>query len=185
MLYSSDNVFSLESFVGKYNQLNTIFNVKTSSSFVDGLRGASGKGPICRCRRHKGHGFDPWVGKICWSRKWQPATVFLPGKFHGERSLVGYSPWGHKELDTTECACAHRHARAHTHTHRALPVRSKGVKVKSLSRVQLFVIPWTVAYPAPPSMGFSSQEYWSVVLPFPFQGIVPTQGWNPGLPHCG
>ena len=92
MLYSSDNVFSLESFVGKYNQVNTIFTVRTSSSFVDGLRGASGKGPICRCRRHKGHGFDPWVGKICWSRKWQPATVFLPGKFHGERSLVGYSP---------------------------------------------------------------------------------------------
>ena len=35
-------------------------------------------------------------------RKWQPAVVFLPGKFHGQRSLVGYSPWGHKESDTTE-----------------------------------------------------------------------------------
>ena len=41
-------------------------------------------------------GFNPWVGKISWRRKWQPAPVFLPGKSHGWRSLVGYSPWGHK-----------------------------------------------------------------------------------------
>ena len=47
-------------------------------------------------------GFDPWVRKISWSRKWQPTPVFLPGKFHGRRSLVGYSPWGRKESDTTE-----------------------------------------------------------------------------------
>ena len=47
-------------------------------------------------------GFDSWVGKIPWRRKWQPTPVFLPGKFHGWRSLVGYSPWGRKELDTTE-----------------------------------------------------------------------------------
>ena len=47
-------------------------------------------------------GFDPWVGKISWQRKWQPTPVFLPGNYHGERSLVGYSPWGCKELDTTE-----------------------------------------------------------------------------------
>ena len=42
------------------------------------------------------------VGKIPWRRKWQPTPVLLPGKFHGWRSLVGYSPWGHKELDITE-----------------------------------------------------------------------------------
>ena len=36
----------------------------------------------------------------CWSRKWQPTPVFLPGKFHGQRSLAGYSPWGRKESDT-------------------------------------------------------------------------------------
>ena len=47
-------------------------------------------------------GFDPWVRKILWSRKWQPTPVNLPGKFHGQRTLVGYSPWGHKELDMTE-----------------------------------------------------------------------------------
>ena len=47
-------------------------------------------------------GFNLWVGKIPWRRKWQPAPVFLLGKFHGQRNLVGYSPWGHKDLDTTE-----------------------------------------------------------------------------------
>ena len=46
-------------------------------------------------------GFDPWVGKIPWRRKWQPTPVFLPGKSHGPRSLIGYRPWGRKESDTT------------------------------------------------------------------------------------
>ena len=45
---------------------------------------------------------DPWVGKIPWRRKRHPTPVLLPGKFHGLRSLVGYSPWGRKESDTTE-----------------------------------------------------------------------------------
>ena len=57
-------------------------------------------------------GSDPWTRKILWNRKWQPNTpVFLPGEFHGQRSLVGYSLWGHKESDTTE------HTHTHTHTH--------------------------------------------------------------------
>ena len=47
-------------------------------------------------------GFCPWVGKISWRMKWQPAPVFLPGKSHGRRSLVGYSPWGHEESDMVE-----------------------------------------------------------------------------------
>ena len=47
-------------------------------------------------------GFDPWVGKIPWRRKWQPTPVSLPGESHGWRSLVGYSPWGRKESDTTK-----------------------------------------------------------------------------------
>ena len=47
-------------------------------------------------------GFDPWVRKIPWRRAWQPTAVFLPGKSHGQRSLAGYSPWGHKESDTPE-----------------------------------------------------------------------------------
>ena len=47
-------------------------------------------------------GFDPWVEKISWRRKWQPTPVLLPGKSYGQRSLVGYHPWGHKESDTIE-----------------------------------------------------------------------------------
>ena len=56
------------------------------------------------------HGFDPWNGKFPWRRKRQPTPVILPGKSHGQRSLVGYSPWGHKKLDMTEWL-------THTHTH--------------------------------------------------------------------
>ena len=52
-----------------------------------------------QCRRP---GFDPWVRKIPWRREWLPTPVLLHGEFHGQRSLGGYSPWGHKELDTTE-----------------------------------------------------------------------------------
>ena len=59
----------------------------------------SGKESTCRCRRHR---FDPRVGKILWRRARQPTPVFLPGESHGQRSLVGCSPWGHKESDTTE-----------------------------------------------------------------------------------
>ena len=62
----------------------------------------SGKDPACQCRRHKRRGLDPWVGKSHWRRKWQPAPVFSPGKLRGQRSLVSYSPRGHKESDTTE-----------------------------------------------------------------------------------
>ena len=56
-------------------------------------------------------GFDPWVGKIPWSRAWQSTPVFLPGESHGRRSLVGYSPWGHKELDMTERLSTGKHKR--------------------------------------------------------------------------
>ena len=67
-------------------------------------RWRSGKESAYRFRRRQRRGFDPWVRKIPWSRKWQRTPVFLLGKFHGQRSLVGYSPRGHKELDTTEWA---------------------------------------------------------------------------------
>ena len=51
---------------------------------------ASGKEPACQCRRHKRHGFHPWVGKIPWRRAWQPTPIFLPEESHGESSLTGY-----------------------------------------------------------------------------------------------
>ena len=47
-------------------------------------------------------GFYPWAGKIPWRRKCQSTPAFMPGKFHGQRGLVGYSPWGCKEPDMTE-----------------------------------------------------------------------------------
>ena len=64
--------------------------------------GTSGKESTCLPRRCRRRGFSPQVGKIPWRRKWQPTPVFLPGGFYGQRSLVGYSPRGRKESDTTE-----------------------------------------------------------------------------------
>ena len=62
------------------------------------LGGLAGKEPACNAG-------DPgliWIGKIHWRREWLPTPVFLPGEFHGQRSLEGYSPRGHKGLDMTE-----------------------------------------------------------------------------------
>ena len=59
----------------------------------------SGEESVCQCRRC---GLNPWVRKIPWRRKWQPSSVFLPGKSHGQRSLAGYSSWGLQELDMTQ-----------------------------------------------------------------------------------
>ena len=82
------------------------------------------KEPMCQCRRCRRPGLDPWVGKIPWRRKWQPTPVFLPGESHGQRNLVGYSPWGHRV----------RHDSAHTH-HAPSILRNKTrqMKLKFLS----------------------------------------------------
>ena len=55
------------------------------------------KNPPAMQETQKTQVFDPWVRKIPWRRKWQPTPVFLLGKFHGQWSLVGYCPWGHKK----------------------------------------------------------------------------------------
>ena len=65
-------------------------------------RWLSGKESTCQCRRCHKRQFNPWVGKIPWRKKWHLTPVFLPGKFHGQKSLAGYNPKGRKELDTTE-----------------------------------------------------------------------------------
>ena len=90
-------------------QFDTCTSIKLklqTQSIYGGLAGGgglpkwlTGKESTCQCRIP---GFDSWLRKVPWSRKWQPTTVFLPEKSPGQRSLVGYSPWGHKELDTTE-----------------------------------------------------------------------------------
>ena len=71
-------------------------NIPGSTSFPDS---SVGKKICLQCGRS---GFDPWVGKILWRRQWHPTPVLLPGKSHGRRSLVGYSPWGPKESNMTE-----------------------------------------------------------------------------------
>ena len=65
-------------------------------------RWLSGKEFTSQCRRHRGFGFDPWVGMIPWRRQWWPSPVFLPRESCGQRSLVGYSLEGCKELDIPE-----------------------------------------------------------------------------------
>ena len=60
-------------------------------------RWLSGKESTCRCRRHRRCRFNPWVRKIPWRKAWQSTSVFLPGEAHGQKNLVGYSPWGCKE----------------------------------------------------------------------------------------
>ena len=93
LLISTESVF-LQKDLGLLEQVRVIFGQCISNWRPKWL---SGKESACQCR---GCGFNPWVGKIPWSRKRQPAPVFLPGKFHGQRKLAGYCPWIHKEWDT-------------------------------------------------------------------------------------
>ena len=74
----------------------TFANTLLSSGFPGG---SEIKASACNFGRP---GFDPWVGKIPWRRKWQPTPVFLPGESQGRGSLVGCRLWGRTELDTTE-----------------------------------------------------------------------------------
>ena len=73
-------------------------------------RWCSGKESACQCRRLKRGKFNPWAGKIPWGRKWQPIPVFLPEKFHGQRSLASNCPWGYKSQ-------TQRSTHTYTHTH--------------------------------------------------------------------
>ena len=101
-----------------------------------------------------GKEFDCNTGDVCsipgsgsppGERKWQPTPVFLPGKFHRQRSLAGYSPWDCQESDITEPmsaytrARAHTHmrARAHTHTHTHTRRHSFKPKVPEIQRYRI------------------------------------------------
>ena len=80
-------------------------------SCLTGLpRWCGGKESTWQCRRYKRHRFHPWVGEIPWRRKWQPTPGFLPGEFHGQRSLVGLQSTGSPRV-------RHNWTGAHTHTH--------------------------------------------------------------------
>ena len=76
-----------------------ILKENCSNANVEGLPCGSDVRICLQCWRPR---FDPWVGKISWRRKWQSIPVFLPAESHGQRSLAGYSPWGHKESNRTE-----------------------------------------------------------------------------------
>ena len=77
--------------------------ISLSNTFNQGISGGpSGKESTCQCRICRKCRLHSWVGKIPWRKKWQGSPVFLTIKSHGQRSLVGYSPWGGKEADMTK-----------------------------------------------------------------------------------
>ena len=67
--------------------------------------GTSGKELACQCRRLR-HRLGPGVRKIPWGRAWQPTPVFLPGESHGQRNLVGSSPWSHNRIQLKRLSTA-------------------------------------------------------------------------------
>ena len=77
------------------------------------IGGISGKEPTCQFRRHKRGGFDPWVRKIPWRRKWQPTPVFLPRESHGQWYLVGCSPQDRKNWTQLKQLSTHTHTYVH------------------------------------------------------------------------
>ena len=83
-------------------QPSAILSLSSPSAIIYGLvlltHSSDGKESACNA----GDRFNPRVGKMPWRREWQPTAVFLPGQFHGQRSLAGYSPWGSKTWDTTK-----------------------------------------------------------------------------------
>ena len=127
------------------------------------------------------------VGKFLWRREWQSTPVFLPGEFHGQKSLAGYSPWGGKESDTTERLTYIHNIHIHSFPLPIFPIELYEFFIYftcvcyPLSRVRLFVTPRTVAHQASLSMEYSRQEYWSG-LPFPSPEELPNPGielWSP------
>ena len=143
--------------------------------------------------------FNPWVRKIPWRRQWHATPVLLPGKSHGWRSLVGCSPWGHTESDTTEqlhfhfslsrigggngnplqCSCLENPRDGGAWWAAVYGVAQSWTRLKQLSSSSSR----PVAHQVPLSVEFSRQEYWSG-LPFLLQGIFLTQGLNLSFLHC-
>ena len=109
-----------------------LFDINSTSSYLFnrcisgwGLpRWLSVKEFTYQCRRHRTRRFNPWVGKIYWRRKWQPTPIFLPGKSHGQRSLVGYGLQGLKESDTTRQLSTLKWLKTYIHKYRAIQIQS-------------------------------------------------------------
>ena len=125
-------------------------NKLSHSICLSGLpRWLSGKKSTCQCRRHKRHGCNPWVGKIPWRRKWQPTPVFLPGQFHGQRSLAVH---GVAKSQTQLSGWAHTHTHTHTHTLLAVPKYAEASWNKQDSV-------WAVWLPSPSNLGCPEHEW--------------------------
>ena len=125
------------------------------------------KNPACQCKRLKRCGFDSWIKKVRWRKKWQPAPFCLGNPMDREAWWATFYGAAN-ESDKTE----------HTHIHMQYFCM---YKVKPLSRVWLFATPWTVTYQAPLSIRFPKQEYWSG-LPFPSPRDLPDSGIEPRSP---
>ena len=100
--------------------------------------GTSGKEPAYQCRGHKKRVLS-LSGNISWKRAWQFTPVFLPGESHGQRSLVGYSPWGHKDLDTT-MGSQRVGLSMHTHTHTYKNIYIYICMLTSVSYIAMFIV---------------------------------------------
>ena len=118
----------------------------------------------CQCRRQKRCRFDPWVGNIPWRRAWQPTPVFLLGKSHAQRSLAGYGPWGHKELDMSEVTEQQQHA-------------------EFLQSCRTLCYPTNCSLPDSSVHGIFQARMLGWVA-IPFRGSSRPQGLNLGLLHC-
>ena len=123
----------------------------------------------CPCRRR---GFSPWVGNTPGEAKSKILPYSCLKNPHGQRRLVGYCPWSHKELNMTEWLDNNNNGLC------CFRERATTMLLRYFSRVRLCVTPETAAHQAPPSLGFSRQEHWSG-LPFPFPYYVAIQ--NPDL----
>ena len=104
--------------------------------------GTSSKEPACQCRRlFERLRFDPWVGKIPQRRAQKPTQVFLPGESHGQRSLAGFSPWGHEESDMAEAA-------QHTSTHSCFTVLSQFLPYSKVNQLYVYTYPFFFGFPS-------------------------------------
>ena len=124
--------------------------------------------PACQCRRRKRHRFDPQVRKFPQSRWWQPTPAFLPGEVYGQRSLAGYCPWGHKELDMTEVTW---HAQAEHSRTTVQQGRNRCLKEGNLLSAEVHllkkIISPEVESPAEEGVGSQRNENksWRVMVP--------------------
>ena len=105
--------------------------------------GSEGKASACNAGEP---GFNPWVRKIPWRRKWQPTPVLLPGKSHGQKSLVDYSPWDSKESDMTERLHFHLHFLLRDTQASQVNISEIGLHFAVHAKVELPTLPYS-AYP--------------------------------------